>query len=526
MTRRHEVLALMLATLIVAIVLIATQPRDVFWGPDSGNHFIQTQSILRGHIAIEHRFPIGHHFVDIANKTYSTYSPAFPAAAAPFYAAFGHWGLFVLTILGTLLMIALLPALTTRSILLPGVLLVFGTPVLWYTIVFWEHTLAAGIAVAAFILAERERPLIAGVLAAISTVFREEGYVVIASIVIAMLVTRRRPWSFAAAAIIALVPWWFFNWRLFGNPLGLHAAIYSSIAQGNKLANFYPFLFEFSQNRILCIVTAVLLLACSGVRRPAAALPSAACCRPTAASRGVESGALAPHSRLLFIAATAGFVTLTILLLLSPAPMRETLYTQGLFPAIPFSAAMFLSWREQPRFRVVAVLTGIILTTLIVNQADFGVTWGPRHYFWMFPLIAVMAIESIPASRLIMIAAAVLAICSFAIQFEGIRTLRMKLRFSENLLRAVRTDANRVVVTDVFWIPEDLASAFFEKDIALARNDQEFAALSRGSILYIASRQFRLITNRGFQPVLQRVTSRRRIVGGDPMLDVMLIDLK
>ncbi len=107
MTRRHEVLALMLATLVVALILIATQPRDVFWGPDSANHFIQTQSILRtGQIAIEHRFPIGHHFVDIANKTYSTYAPAFPAAAAPFYAAFGYWGLFVLPILGTLLMIA------------------------------------------------------------------------------------------------------------------------------------------------------------------------------------------------------------------------------------------------------------------------------------------------------------------------------------------------------------------------------------------------------------------------------------
>jgi hypothetical protein len=494
MTRRHEVLALMLATLIVAIALIATQPRDVFWGPDSGNHFIHAQSILRGHIAIEHRFPIGHHFVDIANKTYSTYSPAFPAAAAPFYAAFGYWGLFVLPILGALLMIALLPALTTRSILLPGVLLVFGTPVLWYTIVFWEHTIAAGIAVAAFILAERERPLIGGLLAAISTVFREEGYVVIASIVVAMLMTRRRPWSFAAAAIIALVPWWFFNLRLFGNPLGLHAAIYSSIAQGTKLANFYPFLFEFTGYRTVCIATALLML-------------------------------LIPLKRVFLLGAAVGFADLTVLLFMSPAPMRETLYTQGLFPAIPFSAAMFLSWREQPRLRVVAVLTGIILTTLIVNQADFGVTWGPRHYFWMFPLIAVIAIESIPASRPIVIAAAVLAICSFAIQFEGIRTLRMKLRFSENLLSAVRTDANRVVVTDVFWIPEDLASAFIEKDIALARNDQEFAALSRGSILYIASRQFRLITNRGFQPVMPRVVSRRRIVGGDPMLDVMLIDL-
>src|ERR1700694_3818995 len=110
MGRRYEVLALMLATLIVAVVLIATQPRDVFWGPDSGNHFIQTQSILRkGSIAIEHRFPIGHHFVNFANKTYSTSSPAFPAVAAPFYAAFSYWGLFILPILGTLLMIAILP---------------------------------------------------------------------------------------------------------------------------------------------------------------------------------------------------------------------------------------------------------------------------------------------------------------------------------------------------------------------------------------------------------------------------------
>jgi hypothetical protein len=499
MTRRHEVLALMLATLIVAVVLIATQPRNVFWGPDSGNHFIQTLSILRtGHIAIEHRFPIGHHFVDIANKTYSTYSPAFPAAAAPFCAALGYWGLFVLPILGTLLMIALLPALTARSIAIPGILLVFGTPVLWYTIVFWEHTIAAGLAVAAFILAERERPLIAGLLAALSTMFREEGYIVIVSIAIAMLVMRKRPWSFVLAAVVALVPWWLFNWVLFGNPLGLHAAIYNSIAQGNKLENFYPFLLEFSSKRVVCIAVALLMLAI-------------------------------PFKRLFLVGAAAGFVVLTVSLFLSPAPMRETLYTQGLFPAIPFSAAMFLglsrSWREQ-RFRIVTVAAGILLTTLIVNQADFGMTWGPRHYFWMFPLIIVMALESIPASRLIAIAAIVLAICSIAIQFEGIRILRMKLRFSESLLTAVHTDPSRVVVTDVFWIPEDLASEFFIKDIAFVRNDQEFAAFARGPILFIASRQFRLISNRGFQPVMQRVTSRRRIVGGDPMLDVMLLDLQ
>jgi hypothetical protein len=102
----------------------------------------------------------------------------------------------------------------------------------------------------------------------------------------------------------------------------------------------------------------------------------------------------------------------------------------------------------------------------------------------------------------------------------------MKLRFSESVLTAVRTDPNRVVLTDVFWIPEDLASEFFNEDIAFVRNDGEFAALARAPILYIASRQFRLISNRGFQPVMQRVVSRRRIVAGDPMLDVMLLNLR
>jgi hypothetical protein len=57
MSRRHEVLALMLATLIVAIALIATQPRDVFWGSDTGNHFISAVAPARKP-AIEHRFPM------------------------------------------------------------------------------------------------------------------------------------------------------------------------------------------------------------------------------------------------------------------------------------------------------------------------------------------------------------------------------------------------------------------------------------------------------------------------------------
>jgi hypothetical protein len=516
MRRRGEVVFLMLATLAVSLILIATQPRDVFWGPDSGNRFIQLQSLLRtGGIAIEHRFPLGHHFVDVGGKTYSMWAPTFSVVTAPFYSALGLAGLFVLPIVGTLLLIALLPVLTERSITLTGILLVFGTPLLWYTIVFWEYTLAAAIAVGAFVLAQRDRPLLAGVLAGISTLFREEGYIAIASIALAILITRRtaRPvLLFVAGAVLPLVPWWVINWKLFGNPLGLHAAIYSSIARGNKLANFYPFLFEFSSvpiARIVCVIPAIALLLLSPVRslsiRPA-----------------------------VFALTSLGFAALAVLLFRSPTPIRETLYTQGLFPGAPLSVAIFLAiprlWRERT-FALVTVIAGIVLTTLTLNQSDFGATWGPRHYLWILPLIVVLAMQSLEgASRLVRAAAVLLVVCSFAIQFRGIVTLRNKLQFSKQVLEAVRKNPAPVVLTDVFWVPEDLAAAFYEKQIGFVSGDHDLAiamnAVRGQPFLFVAARQFRLVSNRGFAQILPRVKERQRIAGADPMLDVMLLDVR
>ncbi len=551
MSRRAEVVALISATFIVAITIIATQPRDVFWGSDSGNRFIQMQSFLRtGSVVVEHRWPIGQHFVNVGGRTYSFWAPTFSIVAAPFYATLGFVGLFVLPIAGTLLLIALLPMLIvvpggardlggwcassrrpnlqaprfargdmrTGSIAGTGIVLVFGTPILWYTVVFWEHTLAAAIVLAAFILAERERPLLAGILAGASTLFREEGYVAIISMVIAILVVRRvlrQAIMFMAGAILPLIPWWAINWKMFGNPLGLHAAVYSSIARGDKLSNFFPYLFEFSSVRVLRVALVL----------PAIALVLLSPVRMRASIRAV-----------LFVLTSAGFVALTILLLRAQAPIRETLYLQGLFPAIPFSAAMFLSipqlWSEQ-RFRITTVVVGIPLTTLMLHQSDFGVIWGPRHYLWLVPLMIVLAAESLghfTAWHVAVAGVVLLLACSFTIQIEGIRILRSKLRFSESLLQAVREDPAKVVLTDVFWIPEDLAAGFYEKQFGLVRNDGELAAaltsVGRRPLLFIAARQFRLISNRGFATLLPRVTRRRRIVGIDPMLDVMLLDVR
>src|SRR5207245_163169 len=166
LNRRTEIVVLAVIVLAAAILILATQPLDVFWGSDSGNRFIQLQSFLRtGGVAIDRAPHIGHHFVAVRGKDYSFYDPIFPLASAPLYAALGLPGLFILPIAGTLLLIALLPLLTSASPLRVGLLVVFATPIFWYTVVFWEHTIAAGLAIAAVALAKRERFLTAGALA-------------------------------------------------------------------------------------------------------------------------------------------------------------------------------------------------------------------------------------------------------------------------------------------------------------------------------------------------------------------------
>jgi hypothetical protein len=239
---------------------------------------------------------------------------------------------------------------------------------------------------------------------------------------------------------------------------------------------------------------------------------------------------------VLFALVAAASAGLTFLMLRSAQPIRETLYTQGLFTAVPFSATIFLNvpelWRQQ-RFRFVTVVCGIVLTTVVVTQ-DFGVIWGPRYYLWIVPLMIVLGSDALgtfllddgrPQMIVVISAVAFLAV-SFCIQFTGVRILRMKLSFSERLLSTVSQDPAKIVVTDVFWIPEELAAILSEKRMVLVMNDAELLrgmTTSNSPFLFIASNSTRLISNEALRPMLRRVSRGRRITVAD--LDVILLNV-
>ncbi|MGH7484863.1 MAG: hypothetical protein ACRD3J_00510 [Thermoanaerobaculia bacterium] len=445
MQRRAEVFVVAALVAVVAVALIATRPRNVFWGPDSGNHFIQLRTVLRsGGFAIDDAPRAAHHFVPYGHHVYSFYSPAFPVATAPFFILFGDLGLFVLPLAGTLTIVILLSRLLDHDYIPMTIAAIFATPLLWYTLVFWEHTLAVALALGAYVLVTRERTVLGGFVAALGVVFREEGYVMIASVAIALLLTRRRVLPFVGGALIALAPLWLINWMTFGHPLGLHAKVYASLGSV-QLSNWWVYLFEFTR---------------------------------------------------------------------IPFTMRDTLYTQGFFPAVPLACGIVFVLRRD--LLIVTIAAGVLLTPLALNQADFGIIWGPRHFLWLIPMIVVAVAPALRRSRTTAAITLLLIIAGIALQIDGIRLLRTKLQFSAELLKAA-TSIRKPIISDVFWIPEDLATS----RVQLVTRDDE---LPLSPIVFIGARENRVIAAR---PLAGRIIRRIHVsCGSDPMLDAMVLDCR
>jgi hypothetical protein len=199
--------------------------------------------------------------------------------------------------------------------------------------------------------------------------------------------------------------------------------------------------------------------------------------------------------------------------------MRDTLYTQGFVTSVPLSIAMLLT-KPRDTFLLVTIATGLLLTPLLLNQEDFGIIWGPRHFLWLVPLVVVAVAPALRRSRVSAAVTIALVVAGIAIQFAGLRLLREKLAFSEALLRTAEGPGKQIV-TDVFWIPEDLAAIYGQHAIVFVKRDDE---IPRGPLVFIGSRATRVVSGR---PLAGRILGRMPIrVAADPMLEAIVLDCR
>lgn len=166
------------------------------------------------------------------------YPPLFQLITAFFYARFGSWGLYLLPMLSTLILVGWTILLLKRcratplQIALAIFILVFCSPLMLYGVMFWEHLPAVLLLFAglSFITAPPARTLPAillGMLTGLAVWLRPEALmmVLLYSGAVAILFIRDRRTihiAFGIGLALAILPWFAFNQLEYGSLFGIH----------------------------------------------------------------------------------------------------------------------------------------------------------------------------------------------------------------------------------------------------------------------------------------------------------------
>jgi len=409
-------------------------------------------------------YPITPPFARLAGgRFWSQYPPAFAALSAPLWAWLSFPGLYVWPWLGGVLALGAVARLARRAGAGPGgeraAVLCAGllTPLWFYSVVFWEHSLATGLVLWALCFAldhagsgAARHAVAAGLLAAAAAALRDELALLAAPLVV--LVAQDAPshrlraavrCAAALAAGLALVAAW--QWAAVGSPLGHHL-------QGNlagplehlrsRPAVFYRLFVAAAPGPLISALLAAppVLLA---VLRP---------------RTGPAPVALA--------AALCGAASLAGALLAPAGPVHYLLQANSLLPAAPFLALALLrrrgaddgAARVARRLGWCALAYALLYALCAPPAASQGVHWGCRFLLPLYPLLAVPAASNVAAalapgrSTASRLAVALVLAASLVAQLHSVHLLARKTEFSRRVNAELLARPEPVLVTDTWWM--------------------------------------------------------------------------
>jgi hypothetical protein len=256
--------ALVLAAGVAFTLFLQTRVRPgVFTQGDLGMKFLLTRQLATGTAALDLRLPGEPWVKDLwrqglhpfpfgvrprGEREFLFYPVTFPLVSAPLYRALGFRGLYVLPLVCTWVVWIAFARIAPRYGLedpwraLALALLVFATPLTFYSATFWEHTLAVALAFPALAAAcappgpEPRGARVSFALGALTGSagwFREELLFLAAIAAVVMALPGRfrprgwepsvRRWPFVAGVTAAAGVFAAGNLALYGQPLGVHA---------------------------------------------------------------------------------------------------------------------------------------------------------------------------------------------------------------------------------------------------------------------------------------------------------------
>lgn len=159
---------------------------------------------------------------------------------------------------------------------------------------------------------------------------------------------------------------------------------------------------------------------------------------------------------------------------------------------------------------------------LLLNQSDMGIIWGPRHFLCLYPILVPLSLYSFwkildacsgtAKRKIFIISATLLFVVSFLIQLHSIETLFLKKAYFEKVASVVAETEGEVVLTDIYWLPEELARLYFSKKLMQVKSDRdllEFAELMQEkkvpSFTYIRGRYSQVRSQTTFEKLQKKM---------------------
>jgi hypothetical protein len=523
------------AVAFVYAATLAMLPSGGLWIIDNGNKRIQVEALLASgfrdfslpwpgreldpelaYNPLPNAFSVVHE-----GRLYSVFSPVFPALSALPFRLLGDAGLCLLPLLASLALlgfvgrIAALAGLPARGRALAILVAGLATPVWFYAVVFWEHAVAAGLCAGSVLLAleflthgSQRRLFFSGLAIALAAGLRDP--MLLFAAVLGALVFFATPKQrlragaiFGAGLAAGLLPLALFQWLALGDPLGFHLT-HGFAPRAGEPAGFGFHL------RTRPAALHHLLLASGGGGGLAALLtgPFALLLlvRPRLPDRAWRAVALAAGAWAL-----VGAIVLALCLATAASPIERLLRSNGFFAAAPLLVVGLVRPRDpalgMASDRVVGWLLRLVAGYALLYLAltplrnTTGIHWGCRYLLELYPLLAVPCAAALlalwrglAAARWTAVLLALLAAASVALQVFSIDLLRRKLVFGERLEEAVSEAPEAMIVTDVWWVPQTLAHAFFGKPIFYVSTAEQASSLlarlaqrSSGDFLFVTA---------------------------------------
>ncbi len=526
--RRALILAVLGVLLLQAMFWIPAARTPGFASSDAGVKVWQTQSVLRtGRLdaPIDYAgavYDAAHLYSPFVppwffwqdGQPYSEYVSPFIWLSAPLYAALGHKGLLLLPGLSGALLIILAAWLMWRvrrdywAVLAP-LIVGLSSPLLIYSIEFWEHTPGAALAAVALVgivkaLDSRRRGLwliASGAAVGFSLTMRAELYLYPLAIVLGLVLLRKqlpilRSIVFLAmGGLLTAGPWWVYQAVRWGNPLGPRVA---QNVPGLGGADMLRRLGDTTGRNWTMVWPGggsgvewlnVLGAAVIGLIVLALVL------------RRTRLGRVCFWLATLAIAALAAILTWRLihwqseialrpddLLTTFPAALLVLLLLSSYFARRPAEAPA--TSRAVVNFLFVVAAAFLVLVVL-VSPFQGGVQWGPRFLLPIIVPLSVVLVEAVAQTwmqfdllpfkharrlGLVVVLVVVLGVGSYS-TYLGAQFIRAGQNGNAEFQQMIEAAPERVVVTDAWFIPQGAAYAFGNKIWLMAEDEKKMFQL-------------------------------------------------